>query len=385
MTSTIDLSHLSDDQCECALEHIYKAITDDPGDDAIWAKMESPFMRRMVELFTQRGLMRLQGFRSELLQWLGGEKFVGGAIAPVRPGMMQRWSPDEIEAVHLYLRNLPPEQYLLDDYMMLVDYLVQRYLPANELRTESEWLSVRSTLMGRVQANMPDLNLHQADTLLQALPTSVAGAASEFPMRPTQRAVMDYATAHTAEHVQDVADDVRHRMRLLLMKHSENHALGIIDTGKLQQDLLYQFGTLNRDWRRIAVTEAVESANQGYIAMMAPGDKVRRSEHYTGACAFCRKIDGMVFEVVDPSHHDKDGWTQVWTGKTNVGRSAAPRQRVDGVLIERDPSEMWWPAAGAQHPSCRGFWLPEIKPEPGDDPDFAEWLRVNLKAKHDAG
>lgn len=381
MTSTIDLSKLSDDQCECALEHIYKAITDDPGDDAIWEKMDSPFMRRMVELFTQRGLMRMQGFRDELIHWLNGNGYTGGSRAARPMGMMERWTPAELDLVKLYFASIPGDEFTLQDSMLLVDFLVQRYLPAGELRTEAEWLAVRATLMGRVQANLPDLTGKQVDPILQALPTTVVGAASTFPMRPTQVAVLEYAAEHTMENVQGVADDVRHRMRLLLMKRAQDSAIGAMDTSKFQQDLLYQFGQLNRDWRRVAVTEAVENANQSYIAMMAPGDKVKRSEHYTGACSFCRKIDGMVFEVVDPGNPDKDGWTQVWVGKTNVGRSAAPRQRVDGVLIERDPSQMWWPAAGAQHPSCRGFWLPEIKPDPGDDPAFAEWLRVNLSAK----
>jgi len=382
MSHLLDISKLSDDQCECALESLFKALTDNPDDDAIWAQMNSPFLRRMVELFTQRGLMRLEGFRSELAQWLNNEKYAGGSRGPIPAGMMQRWTSAEISLVKMYLANVPADAFTLEDGMMLVDYLVQRYLPVGDMRTEAEWLGVRSTLMGRVQANMQDLSLQQADTLMERLPTTVAGAASTFPMLPTQHAVLEYATAHTVENVQRVADDVRHRMRMLVMKRTEERALGVLDPGKLQQDLLEQFGTLNRDWRRIAVTESVENSNQGYIAMMSPGDHVKRGEHYTGACAFCRKIDGMVFEVVEPGAPDKDGWKQVWPGKTNIGRSAAPRQRVDGVLVERDPDQMWWPASGVQHPSCRGFWLPEIKPEPGDDPAFAEWLRINLSAKH---
>ena len=382
MTSLLDISQLSDCQCDHALEGIYKALTENPDDDAIWSQMNSPFLRKMVELFTQRGLMRLDGFRNELVQWLNNEKFSGGSRGLIPTGMMQRWTPAEIGLVKMYLANVPADAFTLEDSMLLVEYLVQRYLPIGDLRTEAEWLAVKSTLMGRVQANMPDLTLKQADVVLERMPTTVAGAASEFPMRPTARAVLDYATAHTVENVQRLSDEVRHRMRMLVMKRSEEKSLGIHDPSQLQSDLLEQFGTLNRDWRRIAVTEAVENSNQGYIAMMSPGDHVKRAEHYTGACAFCRKIDGMTFEVVEANAPDKDGWKQVWPGKTNIGRSAAPRARVGGVLVERDPDEMWWPAAGTQHPSCRGFWLPEIRPEAGDDPAFAEWLRLNLSPKH---
>lgn len=384
MTSLLDISQLTDAQCECTFEHIYKAITEDPGDDAIWAKMESPFLRRMVELFTKRGLMRMDHFRAELIQWLNNDKYAGGSrgFIPKLPyGAMQRWSSAELDLVRMYLENVPADQFALEDGMLLVDYLVQRYLPHDVLRTEAEWLATRATLMGRVQANMESLTLNQADVLLEKLPTTVAGAASTFHLVPTQQAMLAYAAEHTAENVQRVADDVRHRMRMLIMKRTQDRAFGVLDPSQLQQDLLYQFGQLNRDWRRIAVTEAVENSNQGYIAMLDPGDKVRRQEHYTGACSFCRKINDMVFDVVDTDHPDKDGWTQVWVGKTNVGRSAAPRARVGGVMVERDPSEMWWPAAGAQHPFCRGFWTRELSAEHGDDPAFAEWLRVNLSAK----
>ena len=130
------------------------------------------------------------------------------------------------------------------------------------------------------------------------------------------------------------------------------------------------------------MTEAVENSNQAYIAMLAPGTQVKRLEHYKGTCAFCRKIDGMVFEVVDPSVPDKDPWTQVWVGKTNIGLSAAPRKRVNGVLVERAAADMWIPAAGVQHPHCRGSWLPTIQDQAGDDPAFGDWLRAKLGTKN---
>jgi hypothetical protein len=126
---------------------------------------------------------------------------------------------------------------------------------------------------------------------------------------------------------------------------------------KLRSELFDRFGEANRDWRRIAITEQNEAAGQGFIASQKPGTKVKRFE-MADACAWCRAIHERVMTVVAPQKADKDGETEVWLGKTNVGRSAAPRKRLeDGRLVERPADERWWVAAGTQHPHCRGFWL----------------------------
>lgn len=381
----IDIGALNEPQTDRYLGDLFKAIHSHDDDDAIWAEMDSPFLRRLVELFTERGLMRLDGFRKELVAWINGEKYTAGQRPPRPDGMMQRWSEAEISLIKLYLETLPPEQFTLDDWMMLVDWLTQRYLPATVMRSEAEWLAVRSTLMGRVQANMEALSLKQADKLLTAMPATPQAAESTFGMSRVDRAVMDYAVARGAENVQKITDDTRHRMRSTIIRHHEQDVLKIPGTPgtSLQSDLHDQFSTLNRDWRRIAVTEAVENSNQAFIATMKPGSKVKRLEHYRNACAFCRKIDGMVLEVVAPDAPDKDWWKQVWTGKTNIGRSASPRKRVGTDLIEREPHELWAPAAGVQHPHCRGRWLPTIEDQPGDDPAFGDWLRAALGKKRE--
>jgi hypothetical protein len=143
----------------------------------------------------------------------------------------------------------------------------------------------------------------------------------------------------------------------------------------MRSRLFDEFGQLNRDFRRIAVTEAGECCNTGYIMAQSPGTKVRRQEAYRGVCDFCKSISGKVFTVVDPAKLDKDGDTKVWAGKTNIGRSAAPRRRQGGGLVERPSSEMWWVASGVQHPHCRGSWLPVTdEPPAGVSPEFLSWL-----------
>jgi len=376
----VDLISLSESKTNAALELMCKAAHDDG--DAIWDAHPSPFVRRIIELFTQRGLMRLGGLQSELAKWLDNEMYRTGD-RPARPdGAMERWTPGELALVRLYLETLPPDQWALDDHMMLVDFLVQRYLPADDLRTEAEWLVVRSNLMGRVQANMDTLRDQKADAVMAALPATEPAARAAFAFTPAQSATLDFARTRAAENVRKLADDARHRMRSVIAEHVEQQMLGTGAAGSsLQTKLLDEFATLNRDWRRIAVTEAGEAQNQGFVASLKPGSKVKRVEQYRGICAWCAKIDGRVMRVVDPSDPDKDGETDVWVGKNNVGRSAAPRKRIGAMLVDREPHELYWPAAGLQHPHCRGRWIPTIEERPGDDPEFAAWLREHLGGK----
>lgn len=375
----VDLIDLGERSTNDALEVMCKATHDHDAD--IWQPHDSPLISRLIELFTQRGLDRLDAFRTELLAWSTGARFAPAVERMARPiGTMERWTTGELSLVKLYLQHLPAVEWTLDDHMMAVDMLVQHYLPSDDLRSEAEWLSTRASLMGRVQANMEHVTTDQADTLLAAMPSTVAEAIAAYGGTRTQQATMDYARVRCAENVRDLADNARHRMRTVIADHVQERELGVAVVGgsSLETKLLDNFGTLNRDWRRIAVTEAGEAQTAGYVASLPVGVKVKRIEQYRNACAFCRSIDGRIMEVVDPAAPEKNGETQIWVGKSNVGRSASPRKRVGAVFKEREQEEMWWVPVGLSHPHCRGRWLPTIQDRPGDDPIFGNWLRALL-------
>jgi hypothetical protein len=215
------------------------------------------------------------------------------------------------------------------------------------------------------------LTAAETDTLMQAPDFGDLGAA---PLKPELRSAIEFGRARACENVVQLSDQARHRMRKLVVDYQEATFLGdrAGAAESLQGRLLDEFGTLNRDWRRIAVTEATENIDQGFVASCAPGTRLRRIERYRGACPFCRKIDGAIMTVVAASAPVKDGETEVWLGKTNIGRSASPQRRVGGKLVDREPHERWWIAAGAQHPHCRGSWVRVTGATP--DPEFNAWL-----------
>jgi hypothetical protein len=382
----VDLGQLP---CGCtndALETLAKAASGeaDTGPD-IWAPHDSPFVCSLIELFTSRGLMRIQRVRDELQAWLAGERHRPALNRPESVPAINAltWTPDELALVRLYLESLPITEYRLPDWGLVIDYLLQRYMPPTELHADGEWLAVRSTLMGRVQANLSkQIDVAKADAIMRALPLTVQAVQQSFDFSGNARLnnTLEYARLRCCDNVAQVTEAARHRLKTVIYDYQEQTFTGESPPAHaLQTQLFDAFSTFNRDWRRIAVTEAGENANQGLIASLAPGAKVQRWERYRGACAYCKKINGAILTVVDPTGKNKEGKTQVWVGKNNLNRSAAPRKRVGDKLVERTSSERWWIPAGTVHPNCRGIWhvMPDAKP--GDDPKFAVWLATHLR------
>lgn len=365
----LDIGPLS---CACtdhALEEIYKAKSDLP-DDLLWRPHEDPFLRDHIEAVTQRGLLLLSNILHALLARFGA--------LLAKATEWEKLDAKELAAIEEHLRSRDPAKYTVDDWMLLVDWIVKRYLPPGVIASEAEYLAVKSTILGRIEAAgrvPPEKAVHVAS----AAPTT-AGALP-WRLSEMENSVIEFARARAAEFITDLGDRTRHRIKQIIVNHEQLRAWG--DKGatlhKLESQLLDEFAVLNRDWRRIALTESARDVNEGFIASLPAGTKVKRIEAYEGACTFCRHIHGRVFTVVPPDKEPKDGATEVWIGKTNMDRSASPRKRVGDELVERTPEEMWWPAAGVQHPNCRGTWQRVTEPK-GVDPEFVSWMDELLKS-----
>lgn len=388
----IDLGGLDACCTNHALESLAKAISGEDGPHDIWEKHQSPVIQTIIELFTKRGLMMLDSVQKGLAMWAEGAMHTNPHPAPKPPGFVTNWTESESEMVRLYLTSLPPEAFTLEDWGLVIDYLLHTYMPLDVLRTEAEWYAVRSSIMGRVQAVMGQKALAQMglDSVMASLPLTVAGAQQAFNFGTKMDAVMEYGKLRCMEQVVGLKASARTKIKKVILEHTFAKMQGdpLATKEVLQSKLFDEFATLNRDWRRIAVTEAGENANQGFLATFKPGSRVRRIEQYKGACPFCKKINGVVMEVVDPHAEKKDGDKQVWVGKTNIGRSAAPRKRVGDELVERTGAEMWWIPAGTVHPHCRGTWDPMPDAGPHDDPEFQKWLDTHFhktKESHTKG
>lgn len=373
----IDASRVPDPCCvDDALEILHKSISEPPDGD-LWAPHHSPFIRELIERFTQFGLARQALVAEELQAWLDGARSQVGPPSP-RPAAAGQLTAAELQLARIYLAHLPIEQWSFWDYSLLVDYLFGSYLPVGTLRSEAEKLAVQASVMGRVQALHPALELVGANAVVAALPATVLVAQAQFRLPAVAKAVMDYGYAHCAEAVVSTSDAFRHKLKTIIMEHEGQVLFGEKPRQALQSKLLDALGTANRDWRMIALTEAGELANQGFVAAQEIGARVRRHEAYKGACPFCRKIDGRVMNIVAADDPKKDGETDIWPGKTNQGRSASPMKRGIAGLVERPKDEQWWVPSGTVHPHCRGSWSPVIGKPKGVSDDFANWLDQHL-------
>jgi hypothetical protein len=358
-----------------ALEETYKSLADRP-DESIWEPHHDPLIRDHVEQATARGVAILRSIHDGLVGGIG-------AIEPMAKSMpWRRFDEGAFEAMRLHLESKPQSEYSLQDWLDLADWLIQRYLPEERIQTEAEYLSVRARIAGRIQAMADTYGVptSRLPDLVAIAPVTVLTERGLFRAEGRMAHVIEYATARAAELITDTGEKTRHRIRQILIDHHKRAAMGDREAVplRLQSRLFDEFSILNRDWRRIAITESTENWNEGFVASVPVGARIRRVEAYPTACPFCRRIHGMEFEVVDPQREDKDSWKHVWLGKTNVGRSASPRRRDGDQLVERSPEELWHPAAGAQHPNCRGSWMRVESGIDEIDPEFARWMEKEL-------
>jgi hypothetical protein len=346
-----------DADCACTAAHevLAKSLAaNSGGDGSLWAPHPDPAIRYLVDATTARFQGALLAMQDAFAQALTGHTI----------GRLAKAAPD---AEHL--TNKPPAQFTVDDWLLLVDTVVERFMPGAVLAEEAEAMVLKADILGRMKAILPAHQTLDLDTLAHIsdlIPTEFARVPPRV-LSPVELETLRFAKARAALHITDLTDDARSDMKRMVLEHLQAQALGQKEgtAEALRQRLSDTFGDLNRDFRRVAVSELGECCNQGYVAAAGFGAKLKRVEAYVGACDFCRSIDGVVLEVVSPDHPDKDGWRHIWIGKTNVGRSAAKRRWQSGELVDRGPEERWWPASGIQHPNCRGRWVPAPTAEGG--------------------
>ncbi len=385
----IDVGDVPACHCDDALEGMYKALAESPdGDDrSIWAPHPNPFLTEHVEDVTQRFQAILERIQDIIARLLTGEPI--GTLAKADVPWM-RWEPEQFETVRLMLEAKAPALYTLDDWMLVADYLIQRYLPDAVIQNESEYLTVRASILGKIQAGAgmtpPTPDMMQVWSTLT--PTLFATVPARV-LSTLELEIMHVAKTRAALHIGSVTESIRARMKEIIVQHVQAQILGQKEgqATALRSALFDQFGKLNRDFRRIAVTEAGEACNTGYISALQPGTRVRRVEAYRGACPFCQSINGQVYTVISPDDRrtlDVSGPDHyVWVGKSNVGRSASPNRRVGNELVARLPFECWWCAAGVIHAHCRGCWVTLTEAAANVAPAFAAWMG-GLLAQHRA-
>jgi hypothetical protein len=262
----------------------------------------------------------------------------------------------------------------------MVDCLLVRYLPDKAALTQAQKQAVKQYVAGYLKDSI---------TGKPRTPSALAGEVERpagyshmnLPGLAVDRrelARIKVAEASAACLVTDITGEVRSRMHKLIVDAERDRIRtggGSIATPRLQQALADEFGELNRDWRRIAVTETAIIASEGFLASQSAGTRVKWLAH-PGACLYCKTMNGRIFTVVAPDAPNKNPETQVWVGEVveNRGRRLGPFKRLPGGRLRpRTPEEHMMPAIPL-HEHCKCNWVWDLSHIPMT-PEQREILR----------
>ena len=153
-----------------------------------------------------------------------------------------------------------------------------------------------------------------------------------LPLNKQEKNAIEWAEQYVGENIRSKQEDFISGVKQIVMEGRKNRK----SASEVTQELFDHYGELNRDWRRIAVTELGESLNNGYLHTLDEGDYVV-GQSAAGACTKCLElVSGKVYRVVkEPGDWD----TEIWPGKSNVNRKRRN-----------------WVSAVIMHPHCRCRW-----------------------------
>jgi hypothetical protein len=164
------------------------------------------------------------------------------------------------------------------------------------------------------------------------------------PLSRSEMGRYQVATNYVGQLVTKANDNIKNEIKDTVLSGIMNKRT----TGQVSQDLFNRLGSMNRDWKRVADTEIVNTSNLAGIledVNSAPeGEKVyfKRYE-LAGCCDKCARIDGKIVLWSDTplaDDHIKDPHTDIaiWEGK--------PQDRGMNAIVP-----------GTMHPNCRGGWV----------------------------
>ncbi len=173
-----------------------------------------------------------------------------------------------------------------------------------------------------------------------------------LPFNSQSKNAIKFATQHAGEHLQQISDKTRTAVRLALVRAKQQGT----HPRDLAEQLRKTFQGLDRDWRRVAVTESASIAANGYIMSQGEGQMVV-GQSAPGCCDWCRDmVHGKTFIVTHtpPESLASKLWnTHIWVGKTNAGRVRHARAKGGRVRVS---GELWKPCI-PMHPHCRCKWV----------------------------
>lgn len=238
-----------------------------------------------------------------------------------------------------------------------IDTILSNNLP--QFAQVAEQFIVRAGMLGKLRATVPQATVEHLMTVgavIDRIPQTIELAKKEgivltakqkdkaekrgekvevLPLTPKEARAMTVASKRCGDKVVEVEKRVRDRIKSIVMQAMDERW-----TAKELEIALYdEMGDLNRDWRRVAITELAMAHNDAFLMGVPEGSEVWVPQ-LSGSCKYCKALlEGKVFKVLpkEPSNLTYDTEMKyLWPGKTNFGRKAST-----------------WVPCLPLHPNCR--------------------------------
>ena len=224
-----------------------------------------------------------------------------------------------------------------------VDKFVEEYF-AGRIETAKIWL-LRTYIVGRFLADTDIGGQIFNIGLLNSLPKFAKDAAQKYGLTLHETKMLSYAVEQSATELSNTSISTMETVRRLMVENIKLRGNSKSLLEKLKETITGERGELNRDWQRVAITEANSVFNNAYISTLKDGDHVVGIS-MPDACEHCMElINGKVYKVRSsppPDYRNLSGaeyekcakvWdTEVWEGKNNYGRSGSNKKRINPTI-----------------------------------------------------
>lgn len=223
--------------------------------------------------------------------------------------------------------RLPPSQY-----RALAEAVTEKWYAEGRLERRAERRSVAAFLLGMLRGGRK------------------VGLDWRGLLGERERERVAYLAARGAEYIRRLKEAARHAVARVLLLWGENPTGSPED---LERRLGEAFAELNRDWRRVALTEVAHARTAGFLQALPEGALVEWSAA-PDACPSCRRLHGRRFRV---RRGPGDPEREVWPGK---GWEVGPTIPL--------------------HPHCRCRFLPVGGPVGEVDPEIEALAQAVIRA-----
>jgi len=206
------------------------------------------------------------------------------------------------------------------------------------------------------------------------IPTTLDEAVEDFNLSSPERAGIEWAKTHAAEHLSIEDGSLKQKIVNMVRKQ----IVGGLEDGISPQEMVSRLywidaedilgqrfkqdtiDAINRDFRRIVLTEVNSAMNNGYLlAVGEKNRKLKRKSYFVfagginkGTCKECKKWLGTTVLLVNKPLtgdviNDPNAKYAIWPGKNNVGKKpwwiCLPLHPNEGHYWEEiDPEEEVW-------------------------------------------